>query len=70
MMLRSKTMIDDEITNNDFGHSAPFQPRIFGVSSEVNVSLYQTRIEFENVVNDTLVNIGIFYKQVLPLFKK
>ena len=47
MMLSSETMIDKEdfdIINNDFGHSDPFQPGTFGGSSEVDVSLSQTRI--------------------------
>ena len=72
MMLSSKTMIDeedDEIINNDFGHSAQFTPGTFGGSSEVDVSLSQTRIELENVVDDTLVTTGIFYKQALSDFQ-
>ena len=71
MIIASETMIAKEyfdIINNDFGHSAPFQPGTFGGLSEVDVSLSQMRIELDNVVNDTLVTTGTFYKQALPLF--
>ena len=71
--LSSKTMIDeegDEIFNNDFGHSDPFQPGTFEGSSELGVSLSQTRIEFEKIVDNIIVNTGIFYKQALPLFQE
>ena len=47
MVLTYDTMIDKEdfdIINNDFGHSDPFQPGIFGGSLEVDVSIYQKRI--------------------------
>ena len=73
MMLSSKTMIDEkenEIVNNDFRYSDPFQPGTFAGSSEVDVSLSQTRIEFENIVDDTLVTTGTFYKQPVPLFQE
>ena len=69
-MLTSETMIDKEdfdIINNNFGHSDPFQPGTFGGLSEVCVSLSQTSIELENVVDDTLVTTVIFSKQVLSL---
>ena len=72
MMQASKTMIDKEdvdIINNEFGHSDPFQPGIFGDSSEVDASLSQTRFVLENVVDDTLVTTGTCYKQALPLFQ-
>lgn len=49
MMLSFETTIDDEdddIINNDFGYFAQLQPGTFGGSSEVDVSLSQTRIEF------------------------
>ena len=52
------------------GYSDPFQPGTFWGSSEVDLSLSQTRIEFENVVNSNLVTIGTFYKQTLPLFQE
>ena len=65
MMLSSKIMIDeeqDEIIKNDFGHSAQFQLGTFRGPSEVDISLSQTRIKFENVVDDRFVNTGTFYK--------
>ena len=62
MMLRSETMI--------IGHSDPFQPGTFGLSSEVDISLSQKRIELENLVDNILVTTGIFYKQALPLFQE
>ena len=37
--------------------------------SQEDVSLSQTKIDLENVVDDTLVTTGIFYKQALPVFK-
>ena len=56
MMLSCNTMInDDDIINNDFDHFDQFTQGNFGGSSAVNVSLYQTRIELENVVDDTIV---------------
>ena len=73
MLLTSETMIDEEyfdIINNDFGHSNPFQPGTFGVSSEVDVSISQTRVELENIGDSTIVTTGTFYKKALPLFKK
>ena len=73
MMINSETMIDKEdydIIKHDFGHSYPFQPGTFGGSSEVDVRLSQTRIELENIADDTLVTTSTFYKQVLPLFQE
>ena len=73
MMLSCKTMIDeedDEIINNEFGHSAQFTPGIFGESSVVDISLSQTRIKLKNITDDTLVTTGTFYKQAFPLFQE
>ena len=73
MMLSSETMIDKEyvdIIQNDISYYDPFQLGTFEESSKVDVSLSQTRIELENVVEYTLVTTGTFYKQALPLFKK
>ena len=73
MMLSCKTMIDeddDDIINNNFGHLTQLTPGTFEGSSEVDVSLSQTRIELENVVDNSLVITGIFYKQALPLFQE
>ena len=36
----------------------------------MDVSLPQTRIDLENVVDDTIVITGTFYKQVLPIFQE
>ena len=71
--LSHETMIDEgefDIISNDIGHYDPFQPATFGGSSEVDVSLYQTRIELESIVDDILVTTGTFYKQVLPIFQE
>ena len=46
------------------------KPGTFGGSSEVDVSLSQTMIESENVVDDTLVTTRTFHKQALPLFQE
>ena len=65
MMLSSETMIDKEdfdIINNYFGYSDLFQPGTFGGSSEVDLFIFQTRIDLENEVDDTIVTIGTFYK--------
>ena len=74
MMLSSKTISDEDefdIINNDIGHyDNPFQPGIFGGPSEVDISLSQTRIELENVVDDPLVTTGIFINKHSLFFKK
>ena len=65
MMLTSETMIDKEyveIVNNDFGHYDKFWPGTFGGSSEMDVSLSQTRVGLENIVDNTLVTTGTFHK--------
>ena len=72
--LSSKTMIDededDRIKNDIDDYDKSFQPGTFGGSSEVDVSLSQTRIELENAVADSLVTIGTLYKQALPLYQE
>ena len=75
-MLISKTMIDEDedvydmIDNGIGNYDNSFQPGSFGGSSQVGVSLSQTRLDLENVVDDTLVATGTFYKQALPLFQE
>ena len=51
-------MIDNDIGN----YNNSFQPESFGGSSQVDVSLLQTRIELENNVADSLVATDVFYK--------
>ena len=74
MMLRFKTMIDEdeyEMIDNGIGdYDNSFEPGLLGGSSQVDVSLSQTRINWEKVVDDTLVTNGTFYKQALPLFQE
>ena len=73
LMLSSKNMTDeedDDIINNDFGYFAQFTPGIFRGSSEVDVSISQTRTELENVGDDTLVTTCTFYKKELPLYQE
>ena len=74
MMLRSKTMLDEDeydIIDNGIGdYDNLFQSGFFGWSSQVDVILSQTRIDLDNVVDDTLESIGTFYKQALPLFQE
>ena len=36
----------------------------------MDVILSQTRIDFDNLVDDTIVKPDIFYKQGLPLFQE
>ena len=65
MMLTSENMIDKEdheIINKYFGHSDPFHPGTFRGSSEVDISLSQTRVELENIVGDNLIITGTWYK--------
>ena len=72
-MLSSKNMIDeedDDTINNYFGHFAQFTPGKFGGLLEIDVNLSQTRIELKNIVDDTIVTTGTFYKQALPLFQE
>ena len=58
-------MIDNDIGNYDNS----FQPGSFGGTSQVDISLSQTRVDLKNLVDDTILTTGTFYKQVLPVFK-
>ena len=61
-LLRSKTMIDkdeyDTIDNDISNSDNSFQSG----SSHVDVNIPQTMIDLENVVDDTFVTTGTFYK--------
>ena len=51
-----------------YGNS--FQSESFEGSSYVDVSLSQTRIKSQNIVDNTLVTTSKFYKQALPVFQE
>ena len=66
LTLKSKTMIDEDeydmIDNVICNYDNSFQSGSFGGTSQVDVILSQTMIDLENVVDDTLLTSGIFYK--------
>ena len=70
--LKSKTMINEDeydmIDNGICNYDNLFQPGSSGGMSQVDVSLSQTRIDLDNVVNGTIMITGTFYKQALPSF--
>ena len=74
LTLRSKSMINEDeykiVDNEISNYDNSFEPGLFRGTSQVDVILSQTRIDLENVVNDTLITAGIFYKQELPIFQE
>ena len=74
LTLRSKSTIDEDeykIKNNGIcNYDNLSQLGSFGGTSQVDISLSQTRINLENVVNNTLVATCTFHKHAFPMFKE
>ena len=73
LLLEYKSMIDEDeysiVDNGICNCGNSFRPGLFGGTSQVDLHLSQTRIDLENVVYDTLLTTGAFYKEALPIFQ-